>query len=268
MSQQILRQWSDYFRDVYHDVLPRDYMCFDCETTGLRREDIPVEIGHVIVRDCQIVQQGSFVLDWTSHPKMPRDWLGERLRETAARMRERGLQYRFTPELLQSEGVDANRVLRFYRDLFLRNRGATAFFVGHNSWFCDAPLLEACFREFLQEDFQFDENEMFDTGGMEKACLLGILPEKGETMKKYFMRVRHAYAPGTHWNIQACVERHGLQQRHSLDTSALHGAQYDSYVTHLIFEEHRGEISVQEPHGDHGRAHPAHRRPACKRAVG
>ena len=240
VAKQILKRWSAYFEKTYGSRLPEDYICFDCETTGLSRNtDLPVEIGHVIVRGRKVVNEGSFVLNWADDNRIDATWLRTKLHETKRTMNARGCGYRFTPELLRAEGSKPNKILGFYRDLFLCNRQAGGFLVGQNAWFFDAFLLEGCFQFFLQKPFSFQENELFDTGTMEKACLMGELPRDKETLRQYFLRIKNMRMTGAQWSLGACAERHGLVAKHGLDMKQAHTAKFDSFVCHLLFEEHR-----------------------------
>ena len=240
MSRQILQRWSSYFREVYGHALPRDYLCLDCETSGLdRHRDLPLEIGHCIVRDCAVVHQGSSVLDWTADRNIDRRWLRGRMHETRRSMDAYDKGYRFDLDLLAAEGKNPRKVLAFYRKLFTVNREAGAFFVGQNSWFFDCELLEGCFAQFLRKPFHFGENEVFDCGTMEKGCLLGELPYRQESLRDYFLRVRGIRAAGVRWNMAACLERHSLIEKYGLDMSQAHNAGWDAHACHLLFEEHR-----------------------------
>lgn len=240
MAKQVLRRWSNYFECTYGSQLPEDYLCFDCETTGLvRATDLPLEIGHTIVRGGVAINQGSMVLDWTSDSRVDQNWLRQRLHETRRSMLARGAAYRFTPEVLRAEGRPPNEVLGFYHKLFTTNRKAGAFFVGQNAIFFDVFLLEDCFRQFLGNRFEFGENEVFDTGTMEKACIIGELPRPNETLRQYFLRIKYIRAGGVLWNLTACAGRYGLPQKHQLDMRLTHTAKFDSYVCHLLFEQHR-----------------------------
>lgn len=236
----ILRQWASYFKTVYGSELPDNYMVFDTETTGLSRDqDLPIEIGHVIVTNRQVTHRGSFVLNWADDKRVDPWWLAKRLHECQRSMESRGHAYRFTLDLLRKEGREPDKVLAFYHELFCRNREAGGFLVGQNAWFFDAVLLEGCFHQFLREDFHFGDNELFDAGSMEKACLLEVLPEAHETLKGYFLRLRDIWAKGVRWNLTDCLLRHGLDKRYNLDLSQAHNAGWDSYACHLLFEDHR-----------------------------
>lgn len=233
--------WNEKFLDWLGHPLPDDYLSFDCETQGLKRDwALPLDIGHCVVRGRKPVHQGNFVLNWIGYPGVDEEWLDYTLKKTAFHMADNRKPYRYTMDFLRQHGRDPTEVLGFYYKLFKTNRQANAKFVGHNAWFFDSELLQNIMLEACKLTWTFDENELYDTGGMEKALRGDLEPLPDEhTLKQYFLRVHHAYKKGVKWNIEACVERYDMERRFDLEKKHLHGAGEDAYVSHLLFEEHR-----------------------------
>ena len=121
-----MRDWSAEFNDWYGVGLPEDYLVFDMETTGLQERDLPVDIGHCIVRGKEVVNQGSFILNWADYPGMDVAWLEQQFRNLRKRYAEMGKTYHYTVEQLRDEGKPPDEVLWFYRQLFEKNRKAQA----------------------------------------------------------------------------------------------------------------------------------------------
>lgn len=233
--------WNRKFLDWLGHPLPDDYLAFDCETQGLKRDwALPVEIGHCLVRGRKPVNQGNFVLNWIGYPGVDEDWLDHTLKKTAFHMSERGKPYKYTLDYLRRHGRDPVEVIGFYYKLFKANRNAGAKFVGHNAWFFDCELLTNVFLEACGLRWTWGDNEVYDSGGMEKALLADLEPFYDEhTLRQYFLRIHHAPKKGLYWNIEACVERYKMEERFGLSMKDLHGTAEDSFVCHLLFEEHR-----------------------------
>lgn len=240
----MIAYWGELLRDAYGDEMPVNYLAFDCETTGTEPyEDLPVEIGHTIVRDCQPIQQGSFILDWTRGRHIKKAWLQRKLGEVGAAMEEKGEPWRLTFEYVREHGRDPCYVLDFYRRLFLKSRANKYLFIGHNAWNFDAPLLESTFQFILRKRFEFERNELFDTGVMEKAIQMDPPqpPHPGESMKDYFLRIRELRLRGIRWAMAYCIEKYGFVERFGIDPSQTHQAGVDSHCCHLLYEEHRSK---------------------------
>ena len=246
-----LSQWEDWLFKWLGHGLPSDYLSFDCETTGIDvREDLPVDIGYALVRDQQIVNSGSWILDWTRRPDLVEPgWLADKLAFLKYHFRLKNKPYHYSVEVLRERGKDPIRVLKFARDLFECNRTkAEAMFVGHNATAFDSALLQNAFREYLGDAWTFRDNDIFDTGCMEKALETArqyqnpsqwIIPAPGESMRTFFLRAQRARRAGVFWNIEACVKRYNLIEKGGVDPSKLHGAEADAKVCCMLVEMHR-----------------------------
>jgi DNA polymerase III epsilon subunit-like protein len=237
----VTRAWGDQLRETYGAELPENYLTFDCETTGTDLTDWPLEIGHCIVRDCRVIQQGGFVINWAKllgGKERSRFW--DQVEHIDQVMREptRG-KWRLHKKFIQKHGKHPVNVLSFYAKLFEMNREAGAFFAGHNAWRFDVPLLEGVFRDFSHTQFCFGPMEVLDTGGMEKAIQVDRPPFPDETMEEYFNVINGIYAEGVQWSMQHCMDKYDLNSREGVTEAKAHQAEQDAYCCHLLYEEHR-----------------------------
>jgi len=241
--------WTQQLRRWFGNQIPDDYLTFDFETTGLKRDyDLPIDFGYTLVRDRKMVTRKSFLLDWESREElMEPGWLASRLGKIRKAYAARGDPYHYSTQRLAKEGKDPVRVLQFIHQLFTSNRKAGAGFAGHNAAFFDCEMARSCFWEYLGEHWIWRGDEVFDTGAMEKAleCARKLephrcaVPTSGESMYDFFVRTSRGRRAGIFWNIKKCVERYQLDKRFGVDLNALHGAKADSYVCHLLIEEYR-----------------------------
>ena len=220
-------------------------------TTGFKRDyDLPIDFGYTLVRDRKVVTRKSFLLDWTSREDlMELGWLSSRLERIRKAYAAKGDPYHYSTQRLAKEGKDPVRVLQFIHQLFTSNRKAGAGFVGHNAAFYDCEMARSCFWEYLGEEWVWGGNEVFDTGAMEVVveCARKLephrcpVPRSGESMFDFYVRASRGRRPGIFWNIKKCVERYRLDERFGIDLNALHGAEMDSYVCHLLIEQMRDD---------------------------
>lgn len=254
----IINHWGETFTKCYGHIFPESYLCIDLEYTGFNaQKDLIWEIGHVLVENRVVVDQLSVVLDWTNHPVIPGRWLREAISRSNLRMQEYGKPTALSWDLLAEEGLEPNKVLDFYFNLITKARKRGLCLVGHNGYSTDERMLVGHFEGFLQKRFVLGDNELFDTGAIEKATLVvesGVSPDKksqcwwlprdGDTLRAYFSRVCHHPAKGIHWNLMESIQRYGLDKKHDLDMTKCHRADFDAYLCHLLMEEFRSRISV------------------------
>jgi DNA polymerase III epsilon subunit-like protein len=240
-AREELTEWTEKFLDWLGRPLPDNYLTFDCETTGLAQTwDLPVEIGHCVVRNRKVVHKGVYILNWVGWPGVETEWLAERFDKVRTAMAEQGKPYNYSVERLQAEGKAPEKVLAYYHKLFTRNRREGAKFVSHNGWAFDSNILRETFSQSCGLIWDFGVDEMFDTGGMEKALRGELEPHPDEhTLKEFFLRVHARRLAGVRWAIEVCVDRYNLLEGTGLTKEDLHDAGKDSFVTHLLFEEHR-----------------------------
>lgn len=217
-------------------------MVLDTETTGtVPGWNLIVQIGHCLVDGCNSVDQASFFLDWTRCKEIDQDWLKRRLEIVKLQVefknsQDTGRTYAPTYDLLKHKGVDPHQALTSYLKLIDSCNTRSVPIVGHNAWSFDVPFLESHFSVHLKRQFKFDYRAVLDTGTIEKAAQLNMLPWPGETMAGFANRVRSASGRGIKWSLDThCVQTYELP----VDKTQCHDAGYDAYVDHLLLEMYR-----------------------------
>jgi hypothetical protein len=251
MTGMIINHWLKMFQDLFGGF-PRDYTVLDIETTGPdAAADLILNIGHVIVEDGQVVQQLDAFLDWTREGRVNQQWLINRMEDTRQAMASRGREYKMSYDLIRTRGEDPIGILQAYHSLLKEQQASKYAFVMHNGYNFDAPRLCNHFKRWLGLDLSFGPNEIWDTGMIEKASQLQSIPDRNDTMQSWSKRVGGIRAKGVMWALDAhCVPKYNFATRYNLDESEAHGAGYDAYVTHLLFEEFRQIASnYQAPAG-------------------
>jgi DNA polymerase III epsilon subunit-like protein len=222
--------------------LPDDYLVFDLETTGFKRDfDLPVCFGWCLVRDREDVSNGELVLNWYKYPELVEpEWLDSQLYRVQWGMESAGSRWLYTPEYLREHGLDPLRVLFRAQKLFQENRAAGCGFLGHNAWNFDCQMLNNVFCEYLGhlgDTFEFVGDEVFDSGGLVKAAATGIKPTpEDKTVADYFNRVHHTKVPGYRWALSVLAERYGLFEESGLSREDAHTAKADAYLCYMLFE--------------------------------
>ena len=247
MADFIGNHWKPWFRDLYGGEWPRSFVTFDLETTGFSLDrDVITEIGHCLVQDGEVVDRFSVVLDWTHHHIVPAHYVRERLSHVAAAMYDSGHRLSVSWEQMQEEGVEPEKALQFYYDLFRVFQSKGLFFAAHGGYAFDEKMLDANFKGFgISHGFAFDDNELFDTHCLEKATQADnkakLLPEISDTLRSYFLRVNYAKCPGVKSKLPVCFDRYRFDLK-GLDKYDLHGAEMDAYCVYLLMEEYRAMI--------------------------
>lgn len=247
-------------RPAFHNF-PNDYVVIDLETTGIRfhkgsqpffpTSDLITQFGYCLVKDCKVVQQGASILNWYTVPEVDANALTERMRFTKQVVENKngaptGKKYHMTPELMQTGGNPIELLSAFKEYILDGARSNKMFFVAHNGYHFDARMITEHFAYWLKQKFVFDANEIFDTGMLEKASQCNTSIWQGDTLKDWSYRVYKARLKNVRWSLdKACVARYKLADRHYLPLDlegrleAAHDASFDSYLTHLLFEEYK-----------------------------
>jgi DNA polymerase III epsilon subunit-like protein len=234
MLQRILRKWSKELGS-----LPRDYICYDLETTGIQfGDDLIVELGYCHVLDGRADTYNSHVIDWTRQPGIDQDWLKSKIDACTEHMRSNGRTYHMTYKRMQDDGSPPDIVFQEYKELFEYARESKTLIVGHNAVQFDNVRFEDAIREWLgDEEWTFPEH-VFDTAAVVKATLTGMPPLPEETLQQYFFRVLDRPAPGVKYNLDTfCVKQFKLLDNYpDLDLADSHTAGFDAMLTHLLLE--------------------------------
>ncbi len=244
----IVNSWPLSFLKRFGGSLPTDYCSWDLETTGFRKDDLIVEVGHCIVHDRAATHRMTAVLDWTRHKQIELKWLKERL-DWAKKTMENdkdgnptGKHYTMTLDRMRTEGQNPEEVLDFYYNLFCKLRQNGKFWLGQNLLAFDERVFNRHLQEFVGFEWQFGDDEVFDVGALYKATHMGLLPYTKDTLRSYISRVSHTSSKkGFKWNIESCMAHYGLAEKYAeqLAGGICHTAGHDSYICHLIFEEQR-----------------------------
>ena len=226
---------------------PDNYLVIDLETTGLAHEsDLVGKIGHCQVVNRRPVGNAGVILNWTVRPDVDQAWLIRRLAETKYQFEHdkngqlNGRHYQLSIERMVAEGADPVTVLAFYLDWLFDCRRDGVVIVAHNGYNFDCPFLETAFRRFLGANWKFGNNDVFDTGMIEKASQLQLLPWAEESIRAYSKRIYNQRAAGVYWALDShCNQKYRLGERHGITMASLHEPEMDALLTHHLFEEFR-----------------------------
>jgi DNA polymerase III epsilon subunit-like protein len=227
------RRWVDRY-----GPFPRDYLIIDTETTGLSfGKDLVLQVGLCEVRKGKVVENHDVVLNWFAHPSISHMWLAQRIRETREQLQAQGCNYPWTVERV-GHGEPPMEVLADYLARIMTRVDEGFLVLGHNIAGFDSFMLEAHFRRFLAEPYQFPET-CWDTGAMEKASQAGWLPGANEQPFPFSRRVIRKPAK-IKWSLERhSVPKYGLADKHKLDMTRAHTAGFDCLATHCLLEAFR-----------------------------
>lgn len=226
LLQRILRHW--FYSDGAQG-LPENYTCFDLETTGFSpQEDLILEIGWAIVRNRQIVDCNSAVLNWYDCPDIDPQWLTARLQRTAEQSARNGVVYHFTPERLHAEGGPPIPVLQKGVELLQSIMAAGESLVGQSVFTFDRRMLDAAKVRFLDRDpVAWLVGGIIDVGLLEKAGQLeDKLPWPGEGYEEWLRRCQGGGR--VKWSMfNHIIPKYDLANRFQLNLERAHRAADD-----------------------------------------
>jgi DNA polymerase III epsilon subunit-like protein len=234
---------------------PRDYVCFDLETSGFaKKSDVIVEWGHCIVRDCKVVKKLGMVINWYGSGLLEYGdgGLTRRLQRVREGMAADGRTFRITPAVMRKEGVSPEVALPWMFEFLSMLQSQEEMLVVHNGWKFDIEMIENHFLNCMGERFEFDPNRVIDTGAIEKASQIfddyRAVPQPGETLKDYFLRIANWRLPGVKWNLDTwCMEKYDLAGKYGADPEKAHTAEHDAWLLHLLMEEFRERMTAAPP---------------------
>jgi len=225
---------------------------FDVETSGLSpREDVVIQLGWALVEARAVVDRGAVVIDWTrvGDPAWVQRF-EERVAQTRYNIERRtgggfgmGDSWNFNLDRIRAEGCHPQTAFEQFLGLADDCRAGGFKFVGHFGLRCDQPMIDRCCREVLGPDrgFLLAPDEYLDTMALEKGVQLGLPVQPGETWAAF---IRRAYSAGGNKVRSSlsdfCVTKYNLDQRHNLDMSQAHEADFDAVLTHHLLEHFRG----------------------------
>ena len=236
-----------------HGGWPSSYVAIDTETTGLDpKNDYVIEIGHLWVENGEIKDKTSFMIDWGD--AVPGHVLEERMARCRQGMRESGLDYPFTLDLLREEGLPAREVVQFYSNIFEIARSRGIPFAAHNGYRFDDGMFRATSAHFPDlVPMGFGDNDLFDTNAIERAVQVAhevkARPHPGDTMKSYSIRLlnmRFPYKVKANLQHHCCI-KYKLGAVPGFDRAQEHTALYDSWLVHLLMKEYGRQLVALTP---------------------
>lgn len=243
--------WPAYFRSLYGNTWPRTYCAIDCETTGYNFDrDVITEWGHCLVKDGEVVDRLSIVLNWTNHGIVADHWLRNRLISLASNMALGNKSCHMSYERMRKEGEHPDKTLAFIRDFTAKVAAAGIPFVLHNATF-DENMIAANLVGFkVASAFSLGDNGYLDTEAIEKASQLldhpRAHPRPNDTLRSYFIRVKNTRVTGVKSNLDShCFHKYQFQDKYGIDPAHMHGAEIDAYCTHLLMKEFGERVSSE-----------------------
>ena len=251
----IVNYFPAWFRNLYGGVWPKSYVCIDCETTGFSFDrDVITEWGHCLVEDGKITDQLSLVIDWTNHATVPDHWLRSKLHAVRQGMELAGRKSHMTYERMQKEGLKPAKALDFLLKYTQTIKAKQLLFVAHNAKFEESMLCANLMGFQIAPGFTFGDNGFLDTECIEKASQAvdnpRVHPQKGDTLRKYFHRVKYTRLEGIKSNLDIhCFNKYRFQDKYNIDPKEMHGAKIDAFCCYLLMEEFRAQMTndVQSP---------------------
>jgi len=230
--------------------LPDNYLVFDVETTGLSvNNDLITQVGYCFVNNKQILASGSTLLDWTSCSEIDQDWLRNKLIDTKRRMAELGKPYHITYEKLRDLGQQPIHTLDCYFSALEEAQQRSDALVSHNGLGFDIPMLRAHFKRWLNKKLTIQPNQLYDTGIMEKLCQMNLLPNSGEDIGTFLVRLQYKRMNGIYWSLDKhCIPKYKLNEKYQLDADKAHDAGYDCVITYHLFETFRELSNTDKQH--------------------
>lgn len=229
-----------------HHDFPDNYLVFDTETTGgfSPASALIVEVGWAVVRDRQLRDSQSLVLDWTRDPRIDQNWLAYSLDRTKREMEAQGKPRHFTYDYLRTHGVPPWEGLHVLVTLLYEALAHGDMLVGHNAWRFDRGMVNGHTARFMNGyQLPWGENHIVDTGLTEKGIGMNRPPYAYETLDDWYTRVNGSRIKGVTWSLdQVCVPKYRLVERFGLDMTQAHQAAFDCRCCWALLETYRALI--------------------------
>lgn len=248
----IINHWPSDFRSLYGGVWPRDYFVIDVETTGLDiNNDLIVEFGHCLVKNGEVVDRLTVIVDWTKQQGEIADAIEGKLANVTNSMAKAGLQFHIDFERMKKEGRPPSEVFPFYSKMLNTMLDKGVPIVGHNIYNFDEPILINNLRTYDFPKVNFHDNCILDTNGIERANGLGptpiTVPRRNDTLRSYFMRLSTLRVKGLKSNLgDHCFTKYGFD-KHGVNKSQMHNASIDAFCVHILMEKFRQGIAPDLP---------------------
>jgi len=201
---------------------PEHYMVIDLETTGFdNKVDFIQQVGLVHVSKGEIKNKMGFLM------QVP---LGS-VSEGAFKV------HGITAEKCMKEGLPRRVACLRLADTLTNWFKLGGTLVGHNAIGFDLPYISSVMtRENV--NFDFHDAALVDTGCLVKAIQLNTFPQKGETPRMYWNRIRNIRAAGVYWSLDRyCVPTFGFEKRAKEEGLDAHDALADCVMTSWVLED-------------------------------
>jgi hypothetical protein len=227
LVSKVARHWMT--RLAPRAGFPRNYTAIDLETNGVDPEnDHLCCFGYAVVRDGAPAAVGEIVLNWPGHLAGPEqaDFLG-RLDRCRYAMLDAGKDFYHDRAYLESRGVAPGDGLERILGILEACRQYDEVIVAHNGYRFDAEFLQAAFHNVLGVGHLFHENEIYDSGVIEKASQLADsdcpIPGPDESFRDWAARIGGLRRKGVRWALDShCEARYRLSEK-----AAAYGPAYD-----------------------------------------
>lgn len=249
-----------WFRDwaIQYNGFPDNYLVIDTETTGKDiSKDIIIQCGWCKVVNRKVVDNGGILLDWSRSPYVDPSWIRRRMVLTSTEMAKKHKVYPWKFDMLAG-ATNPIHGLADLLDKICEIRSENGIIVAHNGIGLDYPMIAAHFKRFLKIKFEFRPEEMWDTGALEKGSQINEFMYECELPGDFAWRVLERNTDcGIKWSLHShVIHKYDLANKYNLNLDEAHNAIFDSYVTHLLFEEFRtlAEIGLErypyDPYSD------------------
>lgn len=228
--------------------LPKNYLVFDIETTGLDvNVDLPAQLGWAVIQDNKVVDSGARFLNWAdsvSHEDYA--WLVNRISNTKRQFEFKngyatGNVYSVSIDRMK-EGENPEKVLSDFYHLFSECRKNNFGFLAHNGLRHDQPILDRVINDMSGGEmrFRFKPNDYFDTLSLEKSVQIFPDIEQNESWLDFARRAYHLGGYKVKGSLDKhCAVKYDLPNKHGLSMEKAHEADFDCLLTHYLMQEYR-----------------------------
>ena len=237
-------------------VFPDTYLALDTETTGFSRtQDYIIDAGWAVIKDRQIVNQESLLIDWSKLDGVNCSVIQQKLIKQAEDYAEMGRPHYYPWERLKDEGEHPLDVLYAYASLIYEHViRDDSIIVGHGFWKFDREMIDSHTFRFLKGwKAPWKHNSIFDTGLTEKALQMNRPPTEVETLDDWLRKINGSRMKGVYWSMDRhCEPKYQLSRRFDgVDMSQMHTAGFDCTLIHHLLETFRQLFEVIHGQRDH-----------------
>lgn len=217
---------------------PANYLVIDTETSGFSpTADVLVDLGWLYAQNDVVVNNGNWLLDWSKVPGVSHAFIQEQLKRQSAAYAQIGRPHYYSWERLCAEGRDPREAIPQYVKMIYDAITSDTKIVGHGLWF-DQRVINGHTNEYMNYyELPWQNAHVFDTGLLEKAIQVGILPEASEPLADFSRRVDDTPIKGIKWNMEShCVPKYQLRERFGMNMQFMHTAGFDCALIHHLLQ--------------------------------